>query len=98
MRVPIRSDGHEVGRELDPLEAAAEHVARGLDGHRLGEAGNALQQDVAVGQERDEHALEHLLLPDDHALDLEQGRLERAADLFGASHGVKAPLLGVDGH
>ena len=53
---------------------------------------------MAVGEQRDEHALEHLLLPDDHALDLEQGRLEGAADLFGASHGVKPPLLVVDRH
>ena len=75
------------------LKLPPEHVADGLDRHRLGEAGNALEQDVAVGEQRHEHALQHLLLPDDHPLDLEEGRLEGVADLFGASDGVEPPLL-----
>ena len=69
--------GHEVGRELQPLERAAEHVGDGLDRQRLGQPGHALQQHVASGQERHEHALEHRLLADDHPLDLEERRLER---------------------
>ena len=69
--------GHEVGRELQALERAAEHVGDGLDGQRLGQTGNALEQHVPTGQERHEHALEHRLLADDHPLDLEEGRLQR---------------------
>ena len=74
MRVPTRSAGHEVGRELEALERAAEHVGDGLDRQRLGQAGHALEQHVAAGEQRHEHALEHRLLADDHALDLEQRR------------------------
>ena len=50
---------------------------------------------MAVGEQRHEHALEHLLLADDHPLDLEQGRLEGVADLFGAADGMEPPLLAV---
>ncbi len=71
----VRRD--EVGRELQALEAAAEHVRDGLDGQRLGQAGDALEQDVAAGEQRHEDALEHRLLADDHPLDLEQRRLQR---------------------
>ena len=82
--VDARADevgGHEVGRELQPLERAAEHVGDGLDRERLGEAGHALEQHVAAGEQRDEQALEHPLLADDHALDLEQRGLERGVRL-----------------
>ena len=68
---------HEVGRELQALERAAEHVGDGLDGQRLGQARDALEQHVAAGQQRHEHALEHRLLADDDALDLEERGLER---------------------
>ena len=70
---------HEVGRELDALEAAAEDVGDGLDGQRLREAGHALDQEVPAGEQADEDALEHLVLPGDHALDLEDGALEQLA-------------------
>src|SRR4051794_26727273 len=72
---------HEVGRELEPLERAAERVGERLHGQRLGEARDALEQHVAPGQERDEQPLEHRLLPDDHALDLEHRGLERGVGL-----------------
>ena len=75
--------GDEVGRELDAAEGAAEHVGERPHGQRLGEAGHALEQDVAAGQQRDEHALEHRVLADDDALALPQGGLQRAACLVG---------------
>ena len=89
-RVPTRSDGHEVRRELDPLEAAAEHLRGGLDRQRLGEAGHALDQEVAAGEQADEDALEHRVLPGDHPLDLEQRLLEQLALLLygGLAHGT----------
>jgi hypothetical protein len=37
---------HEVGRELEPLERAAERVGERLHGQRLGEARDALEQHV----------------------------------------------------
>ena len=101
--VDARADevrGHEVGRELQALERAAEHVGDGLDGQRLGQARDALEQHVAAGQQRDEHALEHRLLADDHPLDLEQRRLERVvrrhatgSALASRSERVEPPVL-----
>ena len=42
---------HEVGRELDAAERSAENAGGRLDGERLGEAGNALDQEVAAGEQ-----------------------------------------------
>ena len=72
MRVPTRSDGHEVGRELDPLEVAADGLRHGLDRHRLGEARDALDEEVAAREERDDHPLQQVVLADDDLLDLVQ--------------------------
>ena len=81
--VDARADevgGHEVGRELDAAEGAAEHVGERAHGQGLGEAGHALEQHVAAGQQRDQQALEHRVLADDHALDLVQRPLDGAAN------------------
>src|SRR3954465_3358455 len=60
MRGPTRADGtgagggrREGGGELDALEGAAEDGGRGLDRERLGEAGHALDQQVATGEQAD---------------------------------------------
>ena len=82
--MPDEVGGHEVGRELDAREGAAEHLRERLDGQRLGEAGHALEQHVAAGEQRDEQALEHRVLPDDHALDLVQRLLEHVARVLAA--------------
>ena len=76
MRVPTRSAGHEVGRELDAAERAAHDLGERAHRQRLGESGHALEQHVAAGEQRDEQALEHRVLPDDDALDLVQRLLE----------------------
>ena len=59
----------EVGGELDALELDAEGGAEGLDKQRLGEAGHALEEDVAVGQEGDKQALDDGVLADDGLAD-----------------------------
>ena len=59
----------QVGRELDALELDAEGGAQGLDEERLREAGHALKEDVAVGQEGDQHAFDDGILADDGAAD-----------------------------
>ena len=79
----------EVGRdqvrgELDAVERPAEHVGEGLHRQRLGEAGDALEQHVAAGEESDEHPLEHPFLPDDDPLHLEEGALELVAHVLAA--------------
>ena len=52
-----------------------------LIGQGLGQPGHALEEDVAAGQQGDEQALEHPLLADDDALDLEERALERRVGL-----------------
>jgi len=57
---------------------------------------------VAAGEQRDEQALEHPLLPDDHALHLEQRGLQRGMSLAGGRllapfQSPKADVLGAHG-
>ena len=66
---------HEVRGELDPPERGVEDVGEGLDREGLGEARDALEEEVAAGEEGDEHPLEHRVLADDHPADLVQDGL-----------------------
>ena len=80
---------HEVGRELDPVELAADRLGERLDRHRLREARHALDEEVAPGEERDDHPLEQVVLPDDDLLDLVQQLLHR-----GGGSGVRVAVHG----
>jgi hypothetical protein len=60
---PDEVGGDEVRRELDPLELAADRGREGLDRHCLGQAGDALDQDVAASQQRDDEPLEEVVWP-----------------------------------
>ena len=62
--------GHQVGRELDALEAQVEHARKRADEQRLGQARHADQQHVAAAEDGDQHLFDHLLLADDDARDL----------------------------
>jgi hypothetical protein len=86
---------HEVGSELDAVEGSAENAGGGLDGQRLGEAGNALDQQVSAGEQAGQDPLQHLVLAGDHAPDLEEGSLQRLLGLLGLDCGR---LLGLLGH
>ena len=93
---------HEIRRELHPLEPPAEHFGDGLDGQCLRQAGDALDQEMPTCQETDEHPFEHLVLPCDDALDLEDGALDRIAvgagfDGFQRLGSAILQLLGLDG-
>ena len=61
-----------------------------LDRQRLGQAGHALEQHVAAGEQRDEQPLEHRVLADDDALDLVERLLERAARASLAAAAVRS--------
>jgi hypothetical protein len=74
---------HQVGRELDALEAAAHGARQGLHGQRLGQAGHAFDQQVALGQHGDQHALEEAVLADDDALDLVEDLLHQRGGALG---------------
>ena len=62
--------GHQVGRELNPLEADVENAGQRADHQRLGQARHALQQAMAAGEDRGEDLLDDLVLADDHLLQL----------------------------
>ncbi len=52
------------------MEAAGDGRGQGADGQRLGQPGNSFEEDVAIGQETDEQAFDHGVLPDDHLAQL----------------------------
>ena len=58
------------------------HDGQRLDRERLGQAGHAFQQDVAVGQQADEQPFHQVFLADDHAADFVLQRLDPLAVLF----------------
>ena len=60
--------GHQVGRELDPLELDVEDAGQRADHQRLGQARHAHQQAVAAGEDGGEHLLDHVVLADDDLL------------------------------
>ena len=80
--------GHEVGRELDAAELQVQRPGQRGDRQRLGQAGHADGQAVAAGEQADQHLLDHLLLADDHLVDLAPevlaGTLHPVDGLFGA--------------
>ena len=77
---------HQVGGELDALEAAAQRLRQRLDGERLGQAGHPFHQQVATGQHGDHHAFEKVVLPHHHPLDLVEQLLHQG----GGGAGVAA--------
>ena len=71
--------GQEVRRELDAGELGADRVAERAHRQRLGEAGHALEQHVAAGEQTDEDALDHVRLADDDLADLGEDPLDEGA-------------------
>ncbi len=69
---------HQVGRELDAAVFEAEGTRDGAHQERLAEAGQAFEQHVAAGQQRDGDAANHVGLPDDDAAHLLLERLRRS--------------------
>ena len=77
--VDTRSDEvgrNEIGSELHASKRPAQDSRSRLDRQRLGETRDALDQEVALCEQADEHSLEHFVLPGDDAPDLEQRLLE----------------------
>src|SRR5690606_9706365 len=61
---------HQVGRELNARELQVQDVGNRVHELRLAEAGNALEQHVAAGEQRRQRAIDHLVVADDAAGDL----------------------------
>ncbi len=73
---------HEVGRELHALELEIEHLRDGADHERLGHAGQADEQRVAVGQDAHEDLIEHVDLADDDFADFAPDLIRAVAHLL----------------
>ncbi len=86
--------GHEVRRELNARERAAEDACGRLDRQRLREARDAFDEEMALGKQADEHALEHVVLPRDDPPDLEQGLLQALLRLCRRRRGQVGARLG----
>ena len=76
---------------LDPAELEIHDLCQGSHGEGLGQSGIALEERVAVAENRDEDLLNDLLLPDD---DLAHLLLELVKKLFVILH-VFTSLIGI---
>ena len=75
--------GQQVGRELDAPEAAAEAAGERLGQDGLAGAGDVLDQQVALAQQRDERQADLVMLADDDALDVGDDLVDRFPDGHG---------------
>jgi len=81
----VRADDvgrHQVGGELNAAEMQVQGLAQGADEHGLADAGYALQQRVAAGQQAAHHLLDHLVHADDDLGDLGPNCLVMVAEAF----------------
>jgi hypothetical protein len=77
---------HEIGRELDSLEAQIQDLGDGLDQQGLGQTGHAGNQAVAAGEERHQHLIDDLVLAHDHLAQLVEDPRTPVLDAFGEVH------------
>jgi len=82
--------GHQVRSELDSRERQVEGGAESPDQEGLPQAGDPLEEAVAVGEEGGEHALDDLAVADDDLAD----RLTDRLDLLGEGRGPGFQFLG----
>ena len=87
--------GHQVGRELDPLEAHVADLRERARDQRLGESRVVLEQHVSVGEEREQARLERAALADDRLLDLVEDPLGVLADLVDGESLCHRPILSI---
>ena len=81
MSVPIKSAGNKIGRELQSLEAGLNACGHCLDRQRFGQAGNAFEQEMTVGEQSQQKTIHQILLPDDNVTDLLAERRNPLAQL-----------------
>jgi len=73
--------GHQVGRELDSLEAEPERLAGRLDHQCLAESGDAFDQNMAAAKERGQQFSDDLAMADDNARDFALGARKNLAEI-----------------
>ena len=62
--VPITSAGKQVRCKLDAAQFTPDRLSQGFDGQGFGKSGYAFEQDMAVGQQSDQQAIQQILLPE----------------------------------
>jgi hypothetical protein len=74
---------HQVGGELNPRKLQVDRLGQRAHQIRFSQSGHTLQQHVAADEQRGEHPLDDLLLPDDGLADLRAKRFELGAEFLG---------------
>ena len=69
----------QIGRKLEALEAGLDAGRQRLDGQRLGQAGHAFEQDVAVGEQAEQQSVDEIFLADDDVARLARATAESIA-------------------
>ena len=80
--VNLRADdvgGQHVRRELQAREFHVHAVRQRFHGERLGQAGHAFEEDVAVGQQADDEPLGQIILADDDLAEFVEQRVREGA-------------------
>ena len=97
----------QVRRELDAHEGGGDAAGEGAHGERLGQAGHALDQDMAPAEEAHQEAVDERFLADDDARRLRLHQLDEAAllahprvnrlDVYSHSHARRGPRIAAPG-
>ncbi len=79
---PDQVGRQEVGGKLDPLELRLDGGGEGLDGEGFGQARDAFEQDMAIGEEPDHQAFDHGFLADDDLPHFHEEQIDKCAFLL----------------
>ena len=60
----------QIGRELQTLKTGLDAGGQRFDGERFGQAGNAFEQDMAIGQQAEKQPIDQIFLSDNDMADL----------------------------
>ena len=83
--------GHQIRRELNPLERQVQNACDRLDEQRLRQTGHARDQAVAAGEERHQHLVDDRVLADDHLADLREDALPSLSHALGDGSDARGP-------
>ena len=81
---------HQVRRELDARELEVQHLGQGVHDQGLGQPGDAGDDAVAAHEERDQHLLDHVVLPDDELAQLAHDPVAALVHALGQGDVVRA--------
>ena len=84
--------GHQVGGELNPLEANIEDLRDRADHQGFRQAGNADQENVPLREDRREDEVDHLALADDHLVEFGDHHIARMSEFV---EKLRDPFAGV---